>query len=323
VALTNYSGVSLPLAVWLAGDDYDFDPSGKKAISATALLRPTRQILLAERLDPTTTKTPDVTDRIASRLGHAIHDSIEKVWKTDYRTGMKALGYDDEIIDRVRINPTPEELKESNSIIPIYLEQRGYRDFGPYVITGKFDMILDGEINDFKTTSVYSLKGDKDEQYQLQGSIYRWLNPEKVTADHMQIQFIFTDWSRAEAKRNPNYPQSRVYAHVIPLLSLAETENWITAKIRELENSADLPEHQLPRCTDKDLWRGETVWKYYSDPTKVGGRSTKNFNNASEAHAHRAKAGRGIVIEVPGKVKACSYCSAFNICTQKDEYDHG
>ena len=30
--------------------------------------------------------------------------------------------------------------------------------------------------------------------------------------------------------------------------------------------------------------------------------------------------GKGIVKEIPGEVKACSYCPAFNACKQKDHY---
>ena len=29
----------------------------------------------------------------------------------------------------------------------------------------------------------------------MQGGIYKWLNPELITSDHVYIQFIFTDRS--------------------------------------------------------------------------------------------------------------------------------
>ena len=56
--ITNINDISLPLAVWLAADSYDFTPS-EYAISATSLLRPLRQTLLERRL---TTETKDVPD---------------------------------------------------------------------------------------------------------------------------------------------------------------------------------------------------------------------------------------------------------------------
>ena len=317
--LTNITGISLPLAVWLASDSYDFSAKGK-SISATSLLKPLRQILLSERLTDETEETPDVSDFIASRLGHSIHDGIEQAWKHNYGKALKTLGYPDHIIDRIQVNPE----KPEPGTIPVYLEQRASRKVKGYTISGKYDMILEGVLQDFKSTSVYSwIMGSKDEDYCLQGSIYRWINQDKVTADHMNIQFIFTDWSKAQSKQSNNYPQQRVLEHRVELMSLVETETWIMKKLSDLEDAADMDEADIPRCTDKDLWRGETVYKYFSNPAKTDGRATKNFKSAGEASAHKAAQGKGIIITIPGKVKACGYCRAFNACSQKDEYDHG
>lgn len=323
--ITNITGVGLPLAVWLASDDYDFHPGDEKAISATSLLKPVRQILLKERLTDQTRETPDIADFIASRLGHSVHDGIEAAWKRHYATAMAKLGYSEDLIERVRINPTPEELQASNEIIPIYLEQRGSRMFKEYSISGKFDMVADGELNDFKSTSVYTyIKGSKDEDYCLQGSLYKWIHRDKITSDHININFIFTDWQRAMAKADPNYPQQRVLEHRVPLKSLEEIEAWIDDRIRTLEQHADLPESELPYCSDEDLWRTPTTWKYYSNPAKTTGRSTKNFTNSTEAYNFMAsKGGKGVVLEVKGVVKACGYCPAAPLCTQKDLYEHG
>lgn len=319
--LTNNTGISLPLAIWLAADDYDFAPGTQRAISATSLLKPVRQILLRERLTDEVIETPDVADRIAARLGHAIHDSIEQAWVKDYRTSMRQLGYPADLIERVRVNPT-KPLEPGD--IPIWTEQRGSREIMGYKISGKFDLVMDGELNDTKTTSVYTwMLGSKDEDYKLQGSIYKWVHQDKITSDYIHINFVFTDWQRAMAKQNPNYPQQRLLTHRVALMSLAETEAWITNRLRELEAAADLPEHLVPRCSDKDLWRSAPVWKYYSDPNKTDGRATKNNDSLAEARAYQvSKGGKGVIIEVPGKVKACSYCPAFPICSQKDEYEH-
>ena len=320
MTLTNNTGISLPLAVWLAADDYDFVPGTQKAISATGLMKPTRQILLRERLTDEDADVPDVSDRIAARLGHAIHDSIEKAWTDSYANGMKLLGYPEKVIQRIKINPQSLEPGD----IPVYSEQRGCREIMGYKISGKFDLVVDGELNDTKTTSVYTwMLGSKDADYCLQGSIYRWIHQDKITSDYIHINFVFTDWQRVMAKQNPNYPQQRLLTHRVELMSLAATEAWIIAKLSNLEASADLPESEIPRCSDKDLWRSEPKWKFFADPTKTSGKSTKNSDSLAEARAYQAsKGGKGVIIEVPGKVKACSYCAAFPICSQKNEYEH-
>lgn len=319
--LTNITGISLPLAVWLATTEYDFSAAGRRAISATTFLKPVRQILLRERLSPETRITPDVSDFIASRLGHSIHDSIERSWLSNAKGALELLGLPASVTAKIEVNPP---VRDPNKI-QVWLEQRVEREFMGYVISGKFDMVLDGELQDFKSTSVYTyIKGSKDDDYRAQGSLYRWLNPDRITRDHMNIQFIFTDWQRGLAKSNPDYPQSRVLEHRVELMSLAETEAWMRKKILDLEAAADLPEDQLPECSDKDLWRSDPVHKYFADPTKIDGRSTKNFDDLAEARRYQAdKGGKGIIISVPGKAKACGYCPAFPICTQKDQYDHG
>lgn len=321
--ITNLSNVSLALAVWLVSDDYDYVP-GDRSISVTSLIKPVRRILLRERLDPTTHIIPDVTDRIAPAMGQTLHAGIEKAWQTNYKQAMRILGYPESIIERVVINPEGPIDPEA---IPIYLERRTERQFGDYSISGKLDFCINGDLEDTKSTSVFSyLSGSKEQDYTLQGSLYRWVHRDIVTSDDIKIHFIFTDWRRSEARTRAGYPPHKVHTESYPLMSIQETDQWIKERIRQLEASADLDEPFLPRCNDKDLWRSETVWKYYSDPQKANdptARATKNFPNAQAAYSHKRSKGVGTVVEVPGKVRACSYCDVFNLCTQKDEYEHG
>jgi hypothetical protein len=324
--LQNKNGLSLAVSVWLAHDEYtngqDAHP-GQNVISATALLKPTRQLVLAPKV-PLEERDLDVSDMIASRFGHAIHDSIEHAWKSGYVSSMKKLGYPQKVIDKIRINPETVE----DGDIPIYLEKRHFRTLKvngiEIVVSGQFDQVIAGELNDTKTTSVYTyINKTKTEDYQLQGSIYRWLNPEIITSDFMKIQHIFTDWQGFKAKIDPNYPQSRLVEFTVSLLPLDQTEAWIRNKIREILSNQDLPEDQVVRCSDKDLWKSDPQYKYYSDPAKAaeGGRSTKNFPNYAAAASFASKQGKGVVVTIPGQVKACGYCPAAAICTQKNEYE--
>ena len=334
--ITNNSGLSLSLAVWLAHDEYSSgqeEHADKNLISATALLKPTRQIVLAPRV-PVEERLSDVQDMIPSRLGHAIHDSIERAWTQGYASSLSRLGYPDSLIKKIRINPTPDELSHAQSlnqsIVPVYLEQRAYREITvkgiPIIISGKFDQIIDGELNDTKTTSAYAwINRTKISDYQIQGSIYRWLNPDLITSDVMYIQHVFTDWQRSKTLSDKNYPPSRVMEERLNLMSLSETEAWIRKKLTEILHNQELPEDQIIRCTDKELWKTDPVYKYYSDPKKAQerGKSTKNFPNYPAAAMHLSKQQKGVIVTVPGKVKACGYCPAAPICSQKNEYDLG
>ena len=311
----NTSSVPLSLAVFLATDNYDHDQD-ENTISATALIKPLRQIVLSARVPENMTPV-DLVNLVPSRMGSAIHDAIERSWKDNYPNALASLGYPKRVIEKIRINPKPEEL--TDGVIPIYMEQRAKKTVGKFTVTGKYDFIGDGRVEDFKSTSTYTATNNtNDEKYIWQGSIYRWLNPQIITKDEMAIQFIFTDWSKAKAMADPKYPQQRIQQRILPLKSIQETDAFVTRKINQIEQYWDATEEQLPPCTDTDLWRSEPVFKYYKNPEKRT-RSTKNFDNRHDAQLRYIEDGSvGIVVEQPGQVTACKYCPAFAVCSQKD-----
>lgn len=311
----NVSEVPLSLAIFLATDNYDY--SGEShTISATTLLKPLRQIILAARV-PAEAALMDLTQTVPSRVGSAIHDGIERAWLNNHHRAMTSLGFPEKVISRVLVNPTPADLYDG--CIPVYLEQRGYRKLGKWTISGKFDFVAEGRVEDFKTTSVYkAILRNSDDDYIMQGSIYRWLNPSLITQDTMAINFIFTDWSAVQARSEPKYPQRRYLHRTFDLLPLNKTEAFVRTKLADIDKYWDAPEDTIPYCTDEELWRSAPVFKYYKNPEKTA-RSTKNFDTLQEASVRLAQDGHvGIIREQPGQVKACLYCPAFPVCTQKD-----
>ncbi|GEK52338.1 PD-(D/E)XK nuclease family protein [Vreelandella venusta] len=312
---SNQAGVPLSLSVFLATDTYD----GKEddTLSATTLLKPVRQVILSDRV-PQEHAVVDVLSLIKSRMGTAIHDSIEKSWTAHYKEAMTALGYPARVIDRVIINPAAND--DLTDKIPVYMEQRRYKEVEGVRVSGKFDFVAEGRIEDFKSTSVNTwINNNKDEDYVLQGSIYRWLSPDIITQDTMAIQFIFWDWQPGRAKTDPKYPARPTMQRTFKLMSLQETEAYVAGRIRQLKQLWKAPEQDLPLCTDKELWRRAPQWKYYKNPAKTT-RSTKNFDNKQDAFARLAEDKHvGIVKEAPGEVVACKYCPAFPICSQKDQ----
>ena len=325
-AVTNLHNVPLALAVWLLADDYDY-VNEPNYISATTLLKPLRHIILPRRVPHEMRVAADVSDFLARRMGQSLHNSIEHAWINKYAQSLKLLGYPDHVIKNVVINPTPEALQENKEIIPIYLERRDMKKIGKWLIGGKFDLVAEGRVMDFKSTSTYVwTRGVRDDEHILQGSIYRLIHPEIITEDTMEIAYIFKDWSKALALNNPAYPQRPMLSKSLDLMSLEDTENWIKRKLALVEQFWDAPEKDIPECTNEELWLGEPKFKYYGDPEKAkdpNARSTKNFDSLSEANKYKAEKGKGIVITAFGSPKRCKeYCDAFPICTQKDRYQH-
>ena len=297
--ITNRTGMSLPLAIWCAVDDYDYSTE-ENLISATTMMKPTKQIVLGRRYKDAD-KEFDVDDLIASSMGTALHDSVENAWKQRDKVieTLDSMGYmnSEDIYDKVTF------------------EKRTVKELDGFKISGKFDMVFDGIVADIKSTSTWThIFGSKDSDYSLQMSIYRWLNPELITNDVGYIEYIFTDWSAVKARQDSQYPQTRVLSHKIDLMSINDTETWLKAKIKEITYNESIEDSKLPECTPEELWQSADTWKYYAGASRA--RATKNFDNESDALKMQMSKGKGDVVKFSGEVKRCKYCSYTEFCTQ-------
>lgn len=314
--ITNKFDIPLLLAAWLMADDYDYihDP---KYISATGLMKPLRELILSPRVDTSQLEPEDLSDRISRVLGNSVHSAVENVWLNDKtRDGvLKSLGINPEQVEVNPEKPNPEKTQ-------VYIEQRAFKKLLGFTVGGKFDAVIEGIVHDIKTTSAWAwVKGTRDEDFKLQGSIYRWLNPDKITEDYLRVCFVFTDWQSGLAANTPGYPDQRVKYKDIPLYSIEETENWVRNKIQQLIKYMGSDDVDIPLCTDEDVWMTEPSYRYFTDPTKIDGRATRVFAKPEDAQKHLTEKGKGIIISTAPVAKKCSnYCSAFLVCKQKDNY---
>lgn len=328
--VTNKHDIPLPLAVWLVTHEYDSQAHIPNYMSATTLLRPVRQVVLSERVRKdkklSKTVTKDVSDFFNARRGTSFHDSLEYVWRNNkLRTeALLTLGFTKEDAEAVIINPEPEQL--TDDVIPVYVELRSFRKLGKYTIGGKFDLAIENTLFDHKSTSVWTfLKDYMEEEYIIQMSIYRWLNPQLELDDTCHIQMIFTDWDKNFTKnKDPNseivqkYPKTPMVDYPITLWSEEKTEAWLKQRIEEYELAKGLAETDIPLC--EDVWQGDTVYKYFSDPKNK--RATKSSDKLEELQVLKAKNGKGVIFMEEGKVRRCNpkFCDGYAMCTQKDEY---
>ena len=322
---TNKNDVSLPLAVFLMYDKYKYDER-PNVISATGLIKPLRQTILVKQ-NPTEAKTVDISELVASRMGNAIHKGCETAW-TDPDTIKKALklfGMSAKGIDSLKVNPP--FLKDDETAV--YVEQRvekevpGVRDSSsaPFIISGQYDLVLDGTLNDFKSTSVWSYIYESNvDSYIKQGSIYKWLSPDKITSDYVNISYIFTDWSAVRAREKKDYPQFKAITRKYSLWSTEETENWIKNRVEQLINLWDTPQEGLPECTEEELWATETKYKHYKDSNSTRATNGGTHTSMDDALKFQAQKGGGIIKTIPGEVKHCRYCPIQPICTQSQKY---
>jgi len=267
---------------WLEKDDYDYD---ENTLSATTLMQPPRSYALKKQnWDKVEI---DIEDLIASRYGTAIHDSVEKV----HLTGCKQ----------------EERLKQA-------VKNK--------IITGKYDILRQiderrHELIDVKSTSVWTyIYGSKTEEYVKQLSIYRWLaiqNKYDVSLK-AKVWMIFTDWSAAKAKSDPNYPQTRIVIKPIDLWGDEITLKYIGKRMDLLANAANLDQAEMPKCTDEELWASEETWAIMKDGGKRAIKVHKTEEKALEQMKELTPAYH--IDHRKGKVVRCKYCVARKFCTQ-------
>jgi len=314
--ITNKDDISLPMAVFLLHDEYDYDHR-ENVISATTLMKPLKAIILA-RQNLKLVKMVDLRDLIPSTMGNALHSWNEKAWMSG-STVLKALkvkGVSDKVISRIRINPDPDTVVDGDLVI--YVEKRSEKRVGNWIVVGKFDLCTDGQLADLKSCSVWSeIYDSNSEDYTLQGSIYKWLNPDIVNENSINIEKMFTDWSAVRARQGGGYPASRVVSRKYPLMSIDAIEIWIKERLDSIDNLISSPQEELPVCSKEELWQSDNVWKYYK---KVGAkRATKNYDNQLEAETRLGSDG-GEVKFFPGEVKRCRYCNVVDVCDQAQGY---
>jgi hypothetical protein len=177
-------------------------------------------------------------------------------------------------------------------------------------------------VEDYKTTKTFTwIKDSKAEEYRIQGSIYRWLNPDIITSDFVTINFIFTDWKQMQAQANKDYPALPIMQRKYPLMSLMETEQYLMERTSLLTANLGKTEKDLPDCTHEELWQRASTFAYYKNP-KSTTRATKIYDTADEAQSRVAADGNvGVVTHRPGKVNRCNYCNARGICHQAEQLE--
>jgi hypothetical protein len=264
---------------------YDGPSTEDSAISVTTLIKPLRMLLLRDKLDYSNIEK-DVTEILATSNGSAIHKMFsEAMLKSGHRSEERITGS---------------------------LNVDGQRIY----ISGSSDLIIDGQLFDLKTTSVYRYLSNDIEDYKLQLSIYRWLfevrNPIGI------ILFSFTDWSSSKARSDTQYPQTRWAHKEINLYTGYEVVRYIINKIRAYREHKE--NDTLPLCTDEELWKNPTTYKVYkSVGAKTAIRGGANFTSFDEANRFMIEKGAAEVRCIDSKAKRCNYCEYTSVCTQYSE----
>lgn len=267
---------NLPQAIY---DAVKADPytKGDADASVTELIGPPR--LAALKREHASEIVEDAADRIYSLLGQSIHTILERA----NRTGIS--------------------------------ERRFFMPVGGWTISGAFDAYYaDGLLQDYKLTSAWSVKGGVKPEWEAQLNLGRLLiEHEEPTLKITKLQAvaILRDWSKLEARRDPEYPQSQVVVIDVPLWDREKAMRYLNDRVT-LHQQARVT---LPQCSQEERWAKPAKYALM----KVGGkRAVKLYDTEAEARAHASVDPKNLRVEVrPGESTRCeAYCSVAQFCTQ-------
>jgi len=281
--LSNRLNLPEPVVKALSSDTYS---SGTANSSVTALIdSPQVKVLTRKHKDEI---EGDVSDRLWSVLGTAVHNMFEDHASGDYLS-----------------------------------EERLFAEVLGWKISGAIDIQkteADGSITimDYKCTSVWSIIFGKD-SWAKQLNFYAWLvhKCKGVPVNKLQIVAVLRDWKQSEAKFKPDYPKSGIVIVDVPLWTTSQQEEFVAGRVA-LHQQAEkdyIFEKPIAPCTDGERWARKSKHAVMKKGRK---KAVKLHDNEEEATSHCEVLGAGHTVEFrKGESIRCSqYCDVSAFCSQ-------
>ena len=268
---TNEMNLPQAIADAVTKDTYD---RGEADISATGLLRPPRLAALEEAHAEELTE--DVSERIWSLFGQAMHSVLERADQTavtERRFTMKVEGW---------------------------------------TVSGQADRFLRGTISDYKFVTAWKFKGaGVPDEFEAQLNVYAELHRQNGhDVKRLEIVGILRDWSKLEARRDANYPQRQVVVREVPLWTQARAQKFIRERVI-LHQQARLT---LPECSPEDRWAKADTWAVMKRGGKRAVKLYTN-RELAETHV-AGDGSLHIVFRPGESVRCAVYCPVSAVCSQ-------
>ena len=285
---------------------HDRYTKGDSDYSITELIAPAQQRQL--RLKYADDIVEDASLRIWSLLGSAVHYVLENA-----AIHMKETGeWHDNYISEERF---------------YYTMTHNFGDGKGPVISGQIDLYQDGVLDDFKLTSIWSIKDaiyKGKPEWDAQLNMQRFLmekNGHKV--DKLYITAIARDWNKAQSLRDRDYPP-RACRIEIPMWSMSKTEDYIWGRINAHYSSPTLP------CTPEECWEKLPTFALMKKGRQSAIRLMEDKKDLLDYALEKkiAKLSEGeielpsdhSIVERPGARNRCQgYCDVADFCEQ---YQH-
>ena len=287
--ITNKLGLPKQL-VELVSNDYK--PT-EHQYSCTTILKPTRQVILERRYNDQIES--DVSDMCWLIFGIAVHSIIENS-KED-----------------------SGQFKEEKLKVDL---GKYFKDLDGYYLSGRSDMIdlINKSITDWKTCSAWKIIYKDFEDWRKEMLIYAWAVKDMgFDMDKAEAIAFIKDHNKTKSKTDANYPKLPIWVEKFAFTEhdFSEIEEYIHNKFISLKSNENVPDEELPMCSEEERWREPTV---YAIKKKANKTASKLHNTKEEAEEHlknlEEKYPDVYEIEVrEGTDKRClEYCSCNQFC---------
>lgn len=180
-----------------------------------------------------------------------------------------------------------------------------------FLISGQPDYCVNDDVLwDYKLTKVYAVKDGPKREWEQQLNCYRWLlHHYGIEMKRLCIVVFFTDWSKREVRRNPDYPQLQTKVFNLARWDDATVVNFLQKRIRVHEAA----KRQLPECTPEEMWEKPVQFAVMK---RNGKRARRVYRNYAEADRDRLELGAQYEIETrpAERVRCEDYCPVNEFC---------
>lgn len=202
-------------------------------------------------------------------------------------------------------------------------EEKMEAKVGAVTVVGMADLWDNGELSDWKVTSVYSfILGDKPE-WEAQLNLYAWLYRQHgFEVDKLTINAILRDWQGSKALADSDYPRIPFQSVDIPIWTPAKCGQFIKDSIAERTIFGD-----VRPCTPAEMWERPTQYAVMKDGNK---RALRVFDKENEALNYISslvdpssdnfkKGTYRMDTRTGARVRCASYCPVNEYCQQKKD----
>jgi len=288
----------LPSIVFNALTNRGKMPDGyvKSDISVSALMDSPQVRILRKRHKDMLQE--DAMDRVWALLGESVHNIMEASVQLNTELGIDPNDFIAEVLGAMVVNNWRIGYK-----LDLFQKSTGW--IWDYKVTSAWSLVFDrSRISWLKQTNYYA-EFYRSEGHEVKGA---------------SIVAILKDWSKKDALRNRDYPQTPIVVLPMTLYDPQGIKESLFQQVVRHQQADQFTDPELPDCTPEEQWRNPTK---YAVMRPSGGRSLKNCDTIEEARVYANNAGNGAYVETrPSKPTRCEeYCPVRDFCHQrKREY---